>query len=99
MLRSLSIRTRLTLLYSTLLFLSLALSGDAAVRLLRARLTDRVQASLETRIRGVENFLRRETTAQTAQSIPSEIEEYAFTQPEGRLIRVTDEAGHVLLRS
>ena len=56
---SLSIRTRLTLLYSGLLFLSLILSGAAALRLLRARLTDRVHASLETRIQGVENFLRQ----------------------------------------
>jgi two-component system, OmpR family, heavy metal sensor histidine kinase CusS len=99
MLRSVSIRTRLTLLYTGLLFLSLVLTGAAAVRLLRARLTDRVHASLDARIQGVENFLRRETTAQTAHLIPLEIEEYAFTQPEGHLIRVTDQAGHVLLRS
>lgn len=99
MFRSLSIRTRLTLLYSSLLFLSLALSGAAAVRLLRIRLTDRMHASLATRIQGVENFLRRETTPQTAHMIPLEMEEYAFTQPEGHLIQVTDETGRILLRS
>jgi heavy metal sensor kinase len=89
----------LTLLYSGLLFFSLALFGTATVRLLRDRLTDRAHASLAKRIQGVEDFLRRETTEKTAHMIPAEIEEYAFTQPEGHLIQVTDEAGHVLLRS
>ena len=96
---TLSIRTRLTLLYTSLLFLSLVVFGTAALRLLRARLMDRVHASLAVRIQGVENFIRRETTAQTAHMIPLEIEEYAFTQPEGHLIRVTDEDGKLLLRS
>ena len=96
---SISIRTRLTLLYSGLLFVSLALFGTATVRLLRDRLTDRAHASLARRIQGVEDFLRRETTVNTAHMIPAEIEEYAFTQTEGHLIQVTDEGGHVLLRS
>jgi two-component system heavy metal sensor histidine kinase CusS len=96
---SLSIRTRLTLLYSGLLFFSLALFGTGAVWLLRDRLTNRVNESLAKRIQGVEDFLRRETREQTAHMIPSEVEEYAFTQPEGHLIEVRDEAGRVLLRS
>jgi two-component system heavy metal sensor histidine kinase CusS len=99
MFASLSIRTRLTVLYGSLLFVSLALFGTASVRLLRGRLTDRVHDSLAKRIQGVEDFLRRETTEKTAHMIPQEIEEYAFTQPEGHLIEVTDDKGSVLLRS
>src|SRR5262245_26463397 len=99
MLTAFSIRTRLTILYSALLFASLALFGTSAVWLLRDRLTDRVHESLAKRIRGVEDFLRRETTEKSAHMIPVEIEEYSSTQPEGHLIEVRDEAGHVLLRS
>jgi len=96
---SFSIRTRLTFLYSGLLSLSLVLFAISAVWLLRQRLTDRAHEALAKRIQGVEDFLRRETTEETAEMIPVEIEEYAFTQPEGHLIEVTDATGRVLLRS
>lgn len=99
MLTPVSIRTRLTLLFAGLLFLSLVLFGVTTVRLLRNRLTERAHDSLARRIQGVENFLRRETTEQTAHMIPEEIAEYAFTQPEGHLIEVIDDKGKTLLRS
>jgi hypothetical protein len=56
MLTVVSIRTRLTLLYTGLLFLSLVLFGTGAARLLRHRLTERAHESLTKRIRGVEAF-------------------------------------------
>lgn len=94
----LPIRLRLTLIYGGLLFLALVLSGAAVVTLLRLHLTARMDAALDHRLKGVENFLLRETTAATADTIPLELEEYASTQPEGHLIEVTDESGEVLLR-
>ena len=96
--KAISIRTRLTALYTSLLFVALVVFAAAATQLLRSRLIDDVHAALDQRIHGVENFLRRETTATTAHMIPEEIAEYAFTQPEGHLIDVRDESGNILLR-
>lgn len=93
------IRIRLTLIFGGLLFIALVLSGIAVVTLLRQRLTARLEESLDHRLRGVENFLIRETTAATAHTIPLELEEYASTQPEGHLIEVRDESEKMLLRS
>ena len=99
MLTNLPIRTRLTLLYSLLLFLALVVFGLAAVGLLQYRLTARLEASLDRRAKGLEDFLRRETTLAKASHIPEEAVEYAFTQPEGHLLGVTDIAGRTILRS
>ena len=99
MIKSLPIRTRLTVAYGGLLFLALAVSGSAVVALLRYRLCQRLDESLDRRLQGVEAFLRRETTARTADTSPVELEEYASTQPEGRLIEVRDGAGRLLLGS
>ncbi len=95
----LAIRIRLTLIFSALLFLALALSGSAVVTILRSRLNIRLDESLDRRLQGVENFLIRETTAATANKIPVELAEYASTQPEGHLIEVTDRHGRVILAS
>jgi heavy metal sensor kinase len=95
----LSIRTRLTLVYSGLLFLALMLAETAVVNLLEHRLTVRLDASLDERLQGVENFLRRETTAANAYRIAGEIAEYASTQPEGHLIEVRDGSGRILFES
>jgi hypothetical protein len=95
----LSIRMRLTLVYGGLLFLALALSGLAVVTLLRHRLVARLDASLDHRLQGLENFLVRETTAATAYNISEELQEYASTQPEGHLIEVRDERGRLILKS
>ena len=95
----LPIRVRLTLIYSALLFLVLALSGGAVVTLLRSRLNIRLDETLDRRLQGVENFLIRETTAATANKIPLELAEYASTQPEGHLIEVKDRKGNVILAS
>lgn len=97
--RTLPLRTRLTLVYSGLLFLALAISGTAVMTLLRYRLTLRMDAALDHRLQGVENFLIRETTAATEYKIPQELEEYASTQPEGHYIEVVDGQGHVVLKS
>src|SRR4030095_4581156 len=99
MMRTLPLRTRLTLVYGGLLFLALAMSGIAVITMLRYRLTLRMDAALDHRLQGVENFLIRETTVATEHMIPMELEEYASTQPEGHYIEVLDEKGHVLLRS
>ena len=99
MMRALPLRTRLTLVYGGLLFLALAISGTAVVTLLRYRLTLRMDAALDHRLQGVENFLIRETTVATEHMIPVELEEYASTQPEGHYIEVLDEQGRVLLKS
>lgn len=99
MIQSLPIRTRLTIVYGGLLFLALALSGGAVVILLRYRLYQRLDEALDRRLQGVEAFLHRETTAETAHMIPVELEEYASTQPEGHLIEVRDETGRLLLGS
>ena len=95
----LPIRVRLTLIYSALLFLALALSGGAVVTLLRSRLNMRLDETLDRRLQGVENFLIRETTTATANKIPLELAEYASTQPEGHLIEVKDRKGNVILAS
>jgi heavy metal sensor kinase len=94
----LPIRLRLTLIYGGLLFLGLVLSGTAVVTLLRQRLTARLDAALDDRLRGVETFLIRETTPETAGLIPKELAEYASTQPEGHLIDIRDSHGRVLLQ-
>lgn len=98
MMHTLALRTRLTLIYGGLLFLALAVSGTAVVTLLRYRLTARLDATLDHRLQGVENFLIRETTATTEHMIPVELEEYASTQPEGHYIEVTEERGKLLLK-
>ncbi len=99
MMQTLPLRTRLTLVYGGLLFLALAISGIAVVTLLQYRLTIRMDAALNHRLQGVENFLIRETTVATEHMIPVELEEYASTQPEGHYIEVLDERGKVLLKS
>src|SRR5438128_2108499 len=97
MARFLSIRARLTLFYTSLLFTALIVFAALATWLLHHRLTDQVNAALDHRIQGVENFLRRETRPETVNSIPDELAEFASTQPEGHLIEVRDEHGRVLL--
>ncbi len=92
------IRVRLTLIYSGLLFLALVLSGAGVVTLMRERMTARVDEALTQRVQALERFLIRETTPETASIIPDEIAEYAFTQPEGHYLHVTDDQGHLLLR-
>lgn len=99
MIQALPIRTRLTLVYSALLFLALTISGVAVVTLMRYRLTARMDAALDHRLQGVESFLVRETTSATANLIPLELAEYASTQPEGHYIEVWEEGGLVLLKS
>ena len=99
MMKAIPLRTRLTLVYGGLLFLALVISGAAVIGLLRHRLTLRLDAALDHRLQGVENFLIRETTAATEHMIPLELEEYASTQPEGHYIEVLDEKGQVLLKS
>lgn len=93
-----SIRLRLTLVYTALLFLALVLSGTAVVTLLRHRLNVRLDETLDRRLQGVENFLIRETTAATASQIPAELAEYASTQPEGHLIEVLETGNGVLMK-
>lgn len=99
MIERLSIRARLTWTYGGLLFVALVLSGNAVVMLLRYRLMQNLDAALDRRLQGVEAFLRRETTAATAGTIPMELEEYASTQPEGHLIEVRDGHDRIVLRS
>ena len=98
MTQTLPLRLRLTLVYSALLFLALAVSGAAVTTLLRHRLTARLDSALDHRLQGVENFLVRETTAATQDTIPAELAEYALTQPEGHYIEVLDGHGKVLLK-
>lgn len=95
---TLPLRVRLTLVYSGLLFLALVISGAAVTTLLRHRLSLRLDAALDHRLQGVENFLVRETTATTQTTIPAELEEYASTQPEGHYIEVLDEHDRVILK-
>lgn len=96
---ALPIRLRLTLTYGGLLFLALVLSGTGVMTLLRHRLNMRLDAALDHRLAGVENFLIRETNAATEDRFPAELAEYASTQPEGHLIEVVDAAGRILLKS
>ena len=98
MLLRLSIRTRLTLVYTTLLFVALMIFASGAIALLRYRLTARIEAALDRKIQGLEDFLRRETQPERAFKIPEEAVEYAFTQPEGHLMHVTDAEGNIVLR-
>src|SRR6266542_3252797 len=97
---TLTIRIRLTLLYSGLLFVSLILFGASATWLLRHRLTERVHESLAKEISGFKDHLQHETNEKSsAEHIQGEIEEYAAFQPEGNLIAVWDGDGKVLLQS
>lgn len=98
MLSTLSIRTRLTLIYTALLFVALTAFASAAVAMLHYRLTLRLEASLDHKLEGLEGFLRRETRPERAFKIPEEALEYALTQPESHLIHVTDAEGNVVLR-
>lgn len=98
MLSRLSIRTRLTLVYTTLLFVALMVFSSGAIALLQYRLTARLEAALDRKIQGLEDFLRRETRPERAFKIAEEAVEYAFTQPEGHLMHVTDAEGNIVLR-
>lgn len=97
--KTLPLRTRLTVVYSALLFLAMAVLGIGCMTLLRYRLTARMDAALDHRLKGVENFLIRETTISTEHLIPLELAEYASTQPEGHYIEVTGASGERLLKS
>jgi len=99
MFKRLPIRTRLTLLYSGLMFVALMVFAVSAIGLLKLRLTTRLEASLDSRAKGLEDFLRRETTEEEAWNIAVEAREYASTQPEGHLIELTGADGRVLLQS
>ena len=99
MFRNCSIRTRLTLVYTVLFFLALIAFASPAIGLLKYRLTTRIEADLDDKIRGLEGFLQRETTAETVSRIPGEVLEYALTQPEGHLIDVFTADGEVVLRA
>jgi two-component system heavy metal sensor histidine kinase CusS len=94
---TISLKAQLTIVYSGLLFVALALFAASAIALLRYRLTTRLEETLDRRIQGLENFLKRETTPENAGKIPVEIDEYAFTQPEGHLMEVKDASGRILL--
>jgi len=98
MLSRLSIRTRLTLVYTVLLFVALMAFASGAIALSRYRLTVRLEAALDRKVQGLEDFLRRETRPESASNIPNEATEYAFTQPEGHLMQVTDAHGNIVLR-
>lgn len=98
MLSRLSIRTRLTLVYATLLFVALMIFASGDIALLQYRLTARVEAALDRNLQGLEDFLRRETRPESAVRIPEEAVEYALTQPEGHLMHVTDAEGNIVLR-
>lgn len=93
------LRTRLTLVYSLLLFLAMVVLGLGCMTLLYYRLTVRMDATLDHRLQGIENFLLRETTASSEHMIPLELAEYASTQPEGHYIEVSSHEGIVLLKS
>lgn len=99
MMKNLPIRARLTWFYSGLLFLALMVFATSAISMLRERLTTRLEASLDKRAKGLEDFLRRETTPEKASHIPEEAVEYAFTQPEGHLMEVVDGSGRTVLQS
>ena len=93
------LRTRLTLVYSVFFFLAMVALGIGCVTLVYYRLTIRMDAALDHRLQGVENFLLRETTASTEHMIPHELAEYASTQPEGHYIEVTSNEGDLILKS
>lgn len=97
----LSIRTRLTLIYTGVLFLTLVFSGVTGAWLLHERMTARMHASLAARLQGLEGFLQRETDPDaTPEHMAEETLEYALTQPEGHLVDVQEEtSGRVLLKS
>jgi len=92
----LSIRSRLTLWYASVLFLGLALFGGGMWFALEHRLMANLEARLEQRVDGLRTVLITEMGG-TREQVEEELAEYAREVPEGNLMQLRGRNGSILL--
>jgi len=97
--RPLSIRWRLTLWYTGILFVGLALFGTGTWFAVRQRLMAGLDERLDQRIEGLRTVLITEAGASDRAQVEEELTEYAQEIPEGNLMDLRSGNGDVLLTS
>lgn len=91
-----SIRLRLTLWYSAVLFLGLALFGAGLWFALQHRLLRAVDLQLTQRVQGMRTVLEVESEVKDRAQLQVELSEFAQEIPDGTLIQLRDAAGDLL---
>ena len=99
MMRKLSIRSSLTLWYSAILLLGMALFGGAMWFALGQRLMAGVESRLSERVEGLRTVLELESGLNDPKLLQLELSEFAREIPEGELMQMRDEAGKNILSS
>lgn len=91
-----SIRLRLTLWYSAVLLLGLALFGGGMWWTLEQRLSAGIDARLSQRAEGIRTVLEMESSGIDRKQLIEELTEFAQATPEGSLIQLRDRHGALL---
>ncbi len=94
-----SVRLRLTLWYSAVLLLGLALFGGGLWFSIGHRLMAAVDARLTERAEGLRTVLTIEGAIMSRLQLMEELSEFAREVPEGGLIQLRDSSGYLLLPS
>lgn len=97
--RARSIRFRLTIWYSAVLGLALALFGAGTWIAMRESLYEAVDEELRDRVEGVRRFLDEQTDALSLEEVRDEFREHSVLGPGGDLFQVCDTRGVWLYRS
>jgi heavy metal sensor kinase len=99
MMGKVSIRLRLTLWYSVVLLLGLALFGLGMWFALEQRLIAGVDSRLTQRVQGLQTVFATEGGTKDRRQLQEEISEFAGEVPDGVLIQLRDAAGTLVLPS
>ena len=99
MIASRSIGVRLTVWYLAILALGFALFATAGWFAVRLSAQTAVDAELRDRLRGLEQFIRTQLTAQPNVDLTDELHEHSVLGPGGDLIQVAAERGAWVYRS
>jgi heavy metal sensor kinase len=94
-----SIRVRLTLWYSVVLLLGLALFGFGMWWALQQRLVAGVDTRLAMRMQGLRSALGAEAEIHDRSQLQQELTEFAGEIPDGTLIQLRDQSGAIMLPS
>ena len=95
--KNLSIRLRLTLWYSLVLLIGLAVFGGGVWFALGQRLASGLDLQLEQRAQGLRTVLELESRLKAPDQLKLELSEFAREVPEGALMWVRDSRGQWLL--
>jgi heavy metal sensor kinase len=96
---SLPIRTRLTAWYAGVLLATLLVFGALAQVAVRAAIAGSIDADLETRLAGLENFLQVQMSRGPSSRLPHQFDEHAALRPGGEMMQICDSSGNWVFQS